>query len=237
MTVLAIESASLVASAALLNEEVVLGESSLNIRLTHSQTLLPMIGELMEKTGLEGAALEGIALSVGPGSFTGLRIGAATAKGLATAWHKPVAAVSTLGAMAYQMTACRYPICPIMDARRQEVYTALYDFDERGRFRQRMAPEAMAIQTLLDRLAQQEAVLFTGDGLPVFQEIIRQRMGEKAHFAPPHTARQRAAAVGALGLELFRRGETLSAEQVAPLYLRPSQAERVRQERLEEEKS
>lgn len=232
MKVLAIESAALVASAAILDQGAVLAEYTLNTKLTHSQTLLPMISELLNITELTGADIEAIAISAGPGSFTGLRIGAATAKGLAMAWKKKLIAVPTLAATAYQFTDCRSLICPIMDARRSEVYTGLYAFDEGGVFQTLLEGRALPVEGLTEELLSRQApVLFTGDGLPVFADIIKERMGDLARLAPPHLSRPRAAAVAALGLEMLGRGETVSPEAFCPSYLRPSQAERLRQER------
>lgn len=232
MTVLAIESAALVASTAILNQGTVLAEYTLNTRLTHSQTLLPMINELLNKTELTGADMDAIAVSAGPGSFTGLRIGAATAKGLGMAWEKPLIAVPTLAATAYQFTDCRALICPIMDARRSEVYTGLYAFDERGVFQTLLGGRALPVEGLIEELLNRQApVLFTGDGLPVFGDLLKEKMGDLARLAPSHLSRPRAAAVGALGLEMLGRGETVSSGAFCPSYLRPSQAERLRQEK------
>ena len=232
MRVLAIESAALVASVALVDEKSTLVEYTLNTKLTHSQTLLPLIDEMFRQTGLAGADLDAIAVSAGPGSFTGLRIGAATAKALGTAWQKPLVAVPTLDALAQGLWGCRYLICPIMDARRDQVYTALYRFTEAGRPEGIREAQAVGIEDLTDSLMQEGLpVLFTGDGVPVFQDVIREKMQDLARFAPPHMSRQRAAAVGSLGLEMLQEGITVEAERFAPFYLRVSQAERERAER------
>ena len=232
MRVLAIESAALVASVAVVEEAVTLAEYTLNTKLTHSQTLLPLIDEMLRQTGLKGADLDAIAVSAGPGSFTGLRIGAATAKALGTAWQKPLVPVPTLDVMAQGLWGCRYLICPIMDARRDQVYTALFQFTKEGRLEGLREAQAMAVEDLLDSLIQRNCpVLFTGDGVPVFRNIIREKMQDLALFAPPHMNRQRAGAVGALGLEMLQEGITVEAERFAPFYLRVSQAERERAER------
>ena len=232
MRVLAIESAALVASVALVDEKSTLAEYTLNTKLTHSQTLLPLIDEMFRQTGLKGADLDAIAVSAGPGSFTGLRIGAATAKALGTAWRKPLIPVPTLDALAQGLWGCRYLICPIMDARRDQVYTALYQFPEEGRLESIREAQAVGIADLMDSLLQRGLpVLFTGDGVPVFQDVIREKMQDLAFFAPPHMNRQRAGAVGSLGLAMLQKGITVEAERFAPFYLRVSQAERERAER------
>ena len=233
MKILAIESAALVASAALTDENVTLAEMTLNVKLTHSQTLLPMIDELFAKTELDPADLDAIAVSAGPGSFTGLRIGAATAKGLGMAWGKPLIAVPTLDAMAFGCWGSRFLICPIMDARRSQVYNGLYRFDEAGEMVRLAGPRALGMKELLEELkTQAEPVLFLGDGVPVFENEIQAALGKMALFAPASAARQRAAAVAALGRKLLERGECVSAAGFAPFYLRISQAERERARKL-----
>ena len=229
MRILAIESAALVASAAIAEEGSLLAEISLNTKLTHSQTLLPIITELFERTGVQPEELDALAISAGPGSFTGLRIGAATAKALGSAWNKPLVPVSTLEAMAYGLWGCGFRICPIMDARRSQVYTALFETDSQGAWQALEEPAAMSLEERIESLKKQEKpVVFLGDGVPVFQEIIREKMQAQALFAPPHLSRQRAGSVAALGLARLAKGETVSPGAFAPCYLRMSQAERVR---------
>lgn len=236
MTILGIESAALTASAALVNEGMILAETTLNTKLTHSQTLLPMIDELFRRTGLKGEDVDAIAVSAGPGSFTGLRIGAATAKGLGMAWNRPLAAVPTLDAMAFGLWGSRFLLCPIMDARRSQVYNGLYRFDEAGTLRRLEGPRALGIGELLKEVkALAEPAVFLGDGVPVFRSEIEAGLGENALFAPPSASRSRASAVASLGLEMVRRGETVTAAAFAPFYLRISQAERERARRLAQE--
>ncbi len=236
MKVLAIESAALVASAALADDGAVLAEMTLNTKLTHSQTLLPMIGELFEKTGLRGEELDAIAVSAGPGSFTGLRIGAATAKGLGVAWNKPLVAVPTLDAMAYGLWGSRFLLSPIMDARRSQVYNGLYRFDAAGKLEMLAGPRALGMDELLEELKTfAEPAVFLGDGVPVFRKQIEETLGGNALFAPASHSRSRAAAAASLGLEMLRRGETVPAAAFAPFYLRISQAERERAKRLAKE--
>ena len=232
MKILAIESAALVASCALLTEETLLAEYSLNTKLTHSQTLLPLIDAMMKQTECRGEEIDAIAVSAGPGSFTGLRIGAATAKGLGMAWGKPLVPVPTLEGLAYVLWGSRLPLCPIMDARRDQVYAGLYRFTEQGDMETLLPGAPRALEALLSEIAARgERVLFLGDGLPVFRDRIRQLLPELAAFAPPHLSREKASAAGARGLVLFREGKSVEASAFAPQYLRPSQAERVRAER------
>lgn len=230
MKILGIESSSLVASVAILEEREIIAEYTVNYKKTHSQTLLPMLDEIVRMTEQDLHELDGIAVAEGPGSFTGLRIGSATAKGLGLALELPILAVPTVDAMAYQLFGCAHRICPIMDARRQQVYTGIYRFREE--FEVLRAASAMDLGDLLAELKQEPGkVVFLGDGVPVFGEKIRAEMGENALFAPPMASRQRAAAVASLGMTYLREGRTQTADAHAPNYLRVSQAERERAER------
>lgn len=233
MKIIGIESASLVASVAVLDEETVIAEYTVNYKKTHSQTLLPMLDEIVRMTEQKLDEIDAIAVAGGPGSFTGLRIGAATAKGLGLALKKPLVSVPTLDAMAYSLFGSRDTICPIMDAKRGQVYTGLYSFGEENHLQVIRPSEAADIRDILEEARfLGKKVIFLGDGVPVFRKVILETLGEQAVFAPPHVSRQRAAAVAALGLELYRQGKTETAAQHRPEYLRVSQAERERNARL-----
>ena len=233
MKIIGIESSSLVASVALVEDEKTLGQYTVDHRKTHSQTLLPMLDELLRMTETPIDAVDAVAVASGPGSFTGLRIGAATAKGLCLAAGKPLIAVPTLEAMAYSFWGARGPVCPILDARRSQVYTALYRFDEAGRMQTLQEAQAVEISAVIEWVRRAgEPVVFLGDGIPVQKETLQKELGALARFAPAHLARQQAAAVAALGLEYFREGKTVDADRFAPEYLRISQAERERAKRL-----
>jgi len=225
MIILGIESASLVASVAIVRDDILVAEYTVNHKKTHSQTLLPMLDEIVRMTEQELGEIDGIAISGGPGSFTGLRIGSATAKGLGLALGKPLIHVPTVDAMAFNFFGCRHLICPIMDARRNQVYTGIYRYDTD--FEVLHENEAMAIEDLLALLREYEdKVIFLGDGVPVQRRTIEAQLGDRAVFAPPQNNRQRAASVAALGAKLFAEGRTETADEHTPLYLRMSQAER-----------
>lgn len=227
MKVIGIESSSLVASVAIVEEDTLTAEYTVNHKKTHSQTLLPMLAEICRMAECEVGDADAIAVAAGPGSFTGLRIGAATAKGLGFVTEKPLIAVPTLDAMAYGLWGCDALICPILDARRNQVYGGIYRFEDRQRFTVVKPGEAMAIEELLAELAELPGrVMFLGDGVPVFRSTIEKALGGRALFAPAPQNRQRAALVAALGLEMLKRGETVSAAALAPDYHRMSQAER-----------
>ena len=234
MKILAIDSSGLVASAAILEDEVLLAEYTTNFKKTHSQTLLPMIDELVRMTEQDLDTIDAIAVAKGPGSFTGLRIGAATAKGLALALKKPLIPVPTVDALAYNLFGTSGRICPLMDARRNQVYTGVYDF-EGGKFRVLEPQMAVSIEEILAKQKEyQGETIFLGDGVPVFRENILKVLGTRAKFAPPHLSRQRAGALAGLAAEYFREGKIVASKDLRLDYLRLSQAER---ERLEKEET
>lgn len=225
MRILGIESSSLVASVALVTDDVLTAEYTVNFKKTHSQTLLPMIDEIGRMLELDLATVDAIAVSGGPGSFTGLRIGSATAKGLGLALDKPLIHVPTVDAMAYNLYGTSALICPIMDARRNQVYTGLYHFEREFEVVKEQC--AMDIRELIAELnARGERVIFLGDGVPVYEKVIRELMQTEWDVAPAQANRQRAASVAALGAVSYAEGKTETAMDHAPDYLRKAQAER-----------
>ena len=231
MRILAIESSAVTASVAILTDDVLTAEYTVNYKKTHSQTLLPMIDEICKMTETEPESFDLIAVSQGPGSFTGLRIGSATAKGLGLALKKPLIAIPTVEGLAYNLYDISGLICPIMDARRKQVYTGIYRFTDH---QLKVVEDQMAVpmETVIEKLNQYgEAVTFLGDGVPVFHELIAEKMTVPYSFAPAHVNKQRAAAVAALGEIYYRQGKTETAMEHVPDYLRVSQAERERAER------
>ena len=230
MRILAIESSSLVASVAIVEDGVTLAEYTANFKMTHSQTLLPMIDSMVSLFGIDLSAIDAIAVSGGPGSFTGLRIGSATAKGLGLALDKPLIHVPTLDGTAYNLYGAKGLICPIMDARRNQVYTGIYRFEQE--FEVVMEQDAMDMGELIEKLnGMGERVIFLGDGVPVHEKKIRELMTVPFDLAPAHMNRQRAASVAALGAVYFAEGKIETAAEHGPDYLRKSQAEREREER------
>ena len=208
MRILGIESSSLVASAAIYEDGITMAEYTVDFKMTHSQTLLPMIDEMVKLVGIDLNTIDAIAVSGGPGSFTGLRIGSATAKGLGLALNKPL----------------------IMDARRNQVYTGIYCFERE--FETVMDQDAMDMGELIGKLnGMGERVIFLGDGVPVYEKQIAEKMTVPYDLAPAHVNRQRAASVAALGAVYFAEGKTETAMEHKPDYLRKSQAEREREER------
>ena len=234
MKILAIEASSLVASVAILTDDVLTAEYTMNHKITHSQTLLPMIDEICRRTETEPEEFDAIAVSGGPGSFTGLRIGSATAKGLGMALNIPLIHVPTLEAMAYNMYGTDMLVCPIMDARRSQVYTGIYQFVD-GKLETHMKECAIGIEELLQVLEEFNLrTVFVGDGIPAYREIIDINARFPYIYAPAGMNRQRASSVAVLGMEYFKQGRTETAAEHLPDYLRVSQAERERKERMTE---
>ena len=231
MRILAIDSSGLVATVAILEDDQTIAEYTVNYKKTHSQTLLPMLDEIVKMTEFDLSTIDAIAVSGGPGSFTGLRIGAATAKGLGLALDKPLISVPTVDALAYNLYGNTGIICPIMDARRNQVYTGLYRF-ENGEFQVVEAQMAISVQELVEKLNQyEETVTFLGDGVPVYGKDLKNELQVECRFAPAHMNRQSAAAVGALGMQYYQAGKIETATEHRPDYLRVSQAERERAEK------
>lgn len=231
MKILGLDSSGIVASVAIVEDDVLIAEYTVNYKKTHSQTLLPMLDEIAKMTELDLNSIDAIAVAAGPGSFTGLRIGSATAKGLGLALKKPLIAIPTVEGLAYNLYDISGLICPIMDARRKQVYTGIYRFTDH---QLKVVEDQMAVpmETVIEKLNQYgETVTFLGDGVPVFHELIAEKMTVPYSFAPAHVNKQRAAAVAALGEIYYRQGKTETAMEHVPDYLRVSQAEREHAER------
>lgn len=229
MKILALDSSGLVASVAVVEDEGLLAEYTVNYKKTHSQTLLPMLDEIAQMTELDLNTVDAIAVAGGPGSFTGLRIGSATAKGLGLALDKPLVNVPTVDALAYNLYGSDANICPMMDARRNQVYTGIYTFSSEGEFQVLQEQSVCAVAEIADRLnALGQEVIFLGDGVPVYQDMLGSLMHVPYQFAPAHLNRQRASAVAVLAMNYVRAGKTETAAEHRPVYLRLSQAERER---------
>ena len=241
MRVLAIDSSGMTATVAVVEDTQTIAEYTVNFKKTHSQTLLPMIDTMGKMIELDLKSIDAIAVAGGPGSFTGLRIGSATAKGLGLALEKPLIHVPTVDGLAYNLYGCQDIICPIMDARRKQVYTGMYTFARRELEESKEtelvldvleAQNALPIDELIERLnIHGRPVVFLGDGVPVYQDVIREKMRVPFSFAPASANRQRAAVVGALGIQYYKEGKFETAMEHQPDYLRVSQAERERAEK------
>ncbi|MDY3251073.1 MAG: tRNA (adenosine(37)-N6)-threonylcarbamoyltransferase complex dimerization subunit type 1 TsaB [Candidatus Choladocola sp.] len=228
MKILALDSSGLVASVAVVEDDVLLAEYTVNYKKTHSQTLLPMLDEAARMIELDLNSLDAIAVAGGPGSFTGLRIGSATAKGLGLALDKPLVHIPTVDALAYNLYGAAGIICPLMDARRNQVYTGIYRFEGK-KFCTVLKQCPLAVSEIADKINELgEPVTFVGDGVPVYREILQELIKVPFDFAPAHVNRQRASSVAALAVLYVKEGRTETAAAHVPEYLRLSQAERER---------
>lgn len=229
MKILGIDSSGMVASAAIISEDILVAEFTVNNKQTHSQTLLPMVDQVVKMSGIALEELDAIAIAAGPGSFTGLRIGASTAKGIGLVLQKPIVAVPTLEGLAFRLAGTEGLICPILDARRNQVYTGIYRAQVDG-IQIVAGQQAVDIHEILQKLTEyHEKVTFLGDGVPVQEATIRQEYQGEYRFAPIHLSRQSAASVAALGQIYYRQGKKETAAGHRPIYLRKSQAERERE--------
>lgn len=229
MKILGLDSSGLVAGVAVVEDDVLLAEYTTDYKKTHSQTLLPMLDELCKMIELDLSTVDAVAIASGPGSFTGLRIGSATAKGLGFALNKPLVEVPTLEGLAWNMWGDAGLVCPLMDARRNQVYTAAYEFvpeGERLRLQAVIKQSPVDIGEFVEKLNEigREAV-FLGDGVPVYLQVIREHIKVPYRLAPASGNRQRAGSIASLGAVYFAAGRYVTAADHRPEYLRKSQAE------------
>ena len=237
MKILGIDSSGMVASVAIIQDDVIKAEYTMNHKKTHSETLLPMIDEIVKTSEIRLEELDAIAIAAGPGSFTGLRIGAATAKGLAMAIDKPIIPVKTCEGLAFNMWGADGLIVPMIDARRNQVYTGIYQV--KGNVEVLMDQTPMDIHELVEKVNEMATfdgkpfseVTFLGDGVPIYEDVIWKEIKLPCKTAPASISRQRAASVATYGEILYKEKKFVNADDFAPEYLRKSQAERVRDEK------
>ena len=234
MRILAIDSSSMVATVAVVTDGVLTAEYTINHKKTHSQTLLPMIDEIKKNIDLDMNTVDAIAIAGGPGSYTGLRIGSATAKGFGLALNIPIINIPTMDALAYNLFSSSFVICPIMDARREQVYTGIYKFN--GTTMEVIKPQCiMMIRDLVKELNNMsQAVMFNGDGVDAYKDIIEEEMTTEHYYAPASVNRAKASSLASLAEIYYKEGKTETAAEHAPEYLRLSQAERELKEKMQE---
>lgn len=237
MRILAIDSSSMVATVAITTDGILNAEYTINHKKTHSQTLLPMIAEIVKMIEIDMDSIDAVAITGGPGSYTGLRIGSATAKGIGLALNKPIINVPTMDALAYNLYSSQYVICPIMDARRGQVYTGIYKFEETEM--KTIKPQCiMMIDELIKELDTiKESVMFLGDGVDVHKQLIDDIMDTKHYYAPASINRHKASTLGTIAEIYYKNGKTETAKEHKPEYLRLSQAERELKAKMKEAKS
>lgn len=226
MKILALDASGIVASVAIASEEEIIAEYTIKHKKTHSQTLLPMIDKVLKFAEVDLKDIEYIAATEGPGSFTGLRIGAATAKGLSQALNIPIVNVPTLEALAYNIVEADKLICPIMDARRGNVFAAIYKMSNEG-LEVIRKQEALPIEDLIkDINALEKNIIFVGDGINVHKDYIKNYLRVDYIFAPAYSREQKAASVVGVALDYIKKNKYVQSKDFKPVYLRKSQAER-----------
>ena len=231
--ILAIDTSAKPVSCALMQNGQLLGSFFSNSGLTHSQTLMPMIKNLLDISGTNVENLDAVAVNAGPGSFTGVRIGVSAVKGIAFTNSIPCISVSTLESMAYQIaTPVDTVICCAMDARCQQVYSALFTKNETGKTIRLSEDEAISLADLKEKLlAAKKSIVLVGDGSELCYNAFKDSVPQ-LYLAPAAMRYQNASATAAVAHRLFEAGQTISAEELLPVYLRLPQAERELNSRL-----
>lgn len=226
MIILAIDSSTPVAGVAIIDKEKIWAESFLNTGYTHSELLMPMIESTFRKANLKPQEIDAIAVSKGPGSFTGLRIGMVTGKSLAQVLNKKLISVPTLDILAFNLWGQGGIICPTLNARKNEVYTALFEMQgqELVRLSEYMAISPLDLAKRLKAAMKQE-VRFLGDGVLVYKELLQKELGSQARWVPITHLLPKASSLGLLGLKLLEEGQEDDIYTLEPLYIRKSEAE------------
>jgi tRNA threonylcarbamoyladenosine biosynthesis protein TsaB len=222
MIILGIETATMTGGLALIDEEKLISEYTLNMKTTHSTRLMPALDWILKDASLDKNQINGIAISIGPGSFTGLRIGLATAKGLAMGLNIPLITVPTLDALAYNISYVPYQICPIQDARKKEVYSAIFRY-ENGIITRKSPYQVISPDELISLI--NEKTIMLGDGLNIYGELFREKLGEFAIFANNSQRLPRASVIAELGLAKLKAGEIADLASSEPLYIRRADVE------------
>lgn len=234
MKILAIEASGPVAGCAILEDGLLIADYNVQCKKKHSQSLVPMLDEIKRLLEMDLKTVDAIAIAKGPGSFTGLRIGAATAKGIGLVIDRPIIPVPTVDSIAYNLYAVDGLICPLMDARRQQIYTGIFEWQQSKFTVLRKQCVISLTEIVADLNARGREVVFLGDGVPPCKEALVNLMKVPYSFAPAHLARQRAAAVAALAWFLIEeQGKEcmVSVDDFRPEYLRLAQAEQEHSDR------
>jgi tRNA threonylcarbamoyladenosine biosynthesis protein TsaB len=223
MRILAVDTATRTGSVAVLEDDTVVVEVQVTNSETHAKRLMSAVDGALRMAGMEMGDLDGFAVTTGPGSFTGLRIGISAVKGFSFATGRPVTGVSTLDALAYQFPWCPSLICPFMDARKAQVYTALYKGKGDGDWEKVVSDRVVNPRQWLMQI--EGLCLFVGDGAVLYKDQIKDILGPRARFAPPYLNTLRASVVAHVGLKQIREGRAVKVAQLVPYYIRKSEAE------------
>jgi tRNA threonylcarbamoyladenosine biosynthesis protein TsaB len=223
MIILAIDTSTPTGSVAVLKGDTVLAEVAVTSQQTHAKRLVSALDATLGMTDLTIGECEGFAVTTGPGSFTGLRIGVSTVKGLGFATKKPVTGVSTLDALVYQLPSYPHLVCPMLDARKGQVYAALYECI--GHMKWKTVIEDCAIEPQQWLRQIRDVCLFLGDGASAYSALIRETLGDLAYFAPEYLNRVRASVVGYIGMKQILDGQIAAVDRLVPHYIRKSDAE------------
>ena len=231
MNILAVDTSATSASVCVAQENKIIGEFSINTSLTHSQTLVPMIEQVSEKTGISLDNIDAIAVNAGPGSFTGVRIGVAAVKGIAFSRNIPCVSVSTLESMAYNMLDSECIVCAVMDARCSQVYNALFKVSN-GKVERLIEDRALSLADLKRDLQKfSEKIILVGDGAEITFNYLENSL-QNVFLASVNNRIQKASSIACVAFEKIKNDETISASELMPVYLRLPQAQRELNKRL-----
>jgi tRNA threonylcarbamoyladenosine biosynthesis protein TsaB len=230
MKILAIDTSTMLGGVAIMEDSSgLIAEVRLNVKSTHSERLMTTINSALRLAAITLQDIDAFAVAIGPGSFTGLRIALSTVKGLSYATRKPIISVPTFEALAWHFPYCRYPVCTMLDARKKEVYVALFQW-ENNRFIRLIDETSIKISEFLERFdkdiaSSHERIIFTGEGALLYRERIIEVMGKKALFASPEKMIPSPANVAYIGMKKALKGEFSEPIRLTPLYIRKSEAE------------
>ena len=233
MKILSVDTSTTVASCAVINKDETLSEGTVSSKTTHSQKLLPLIADTLDRANIDIEEIDYFAVANGPGSFTGLRIGVSTINGLAQALDKPVVAISSLKALAMNISTCEKLLVPLIDARRDRSFTGVYKSDLDGKLETLLEEDVREMDEILDILdKKQEDIMFIGDGMNNYREKIVNVLGDRAYFTPNNLNIAKASSVGELAKVKIEDGQTMSYFDLRPEYLRETQAQRELDEKM-----
>lgn len=227
MKILAIETATRLGGIAITDDSTgLIAEIRLNVQSTHSERLMTGVDYILYQSGLTISDIDFFALSIGPGSFTGLRIGLSTIKGLSHATGKPIVSVPTLEALAWSFPCCKFPVCTMLDARKKEVYAALFQWKTKG-FVRVFNEVSIPVKLLLENIRKfpDEKIMFTGEGILLYRDKINEFLGRKAIFASPEKMVPSPSNIASLGIKKAREKEFSDPVSLVPYYIRRSEAE------------